>query len=223
MSERQLKQLQTQIIDCQKCSRLVSYLEKIKQEHPGWWCRPVPLLLGANTQILIVGLAPSKTGANQYGRMFTGDQSAHFLYRVLYKAGLANQAQSLHEDDGLQLTGASMTAVARCAPPQNKLTAHEIKNCLPYLKQEIDCLSQLKCFVALGRIAHDGILEVLQFSKKMYPFAHGKAHQLNQNQWILFDAYHPSPQNVNTGRLTEKMLLQVFENARYYAASGRLK
>src|SRR6266568_4119410 len=163
----QLRVLNEEIIACRKCARLVKYREKVAREKRRayreceYWGKPVPGFGDASAQLLILGLAPAAHGANRTGRMFTGDRSGDFLYAALHKAGFANQAASLHREDGLQLKNAYVAATCRCAPPENKPLPKEISNCRGYLERELEILKP-RAVLALGKIAWDGYLEILK-------------------------------------------------------------
>src|SRR5713101_3860604 len=154
-----LRVLNDEIVACRKCPRLVAYREKVAQEKRlayrdcAYWGKPVPGFGDPHAQLLIVGLAPGAHGSNRTGRMFTGDGSGQMLYRVLYKTGFASQAESVSRDDGMLLDGAYITAAARCAPPGNKPTPAELRNCRPFFERELELLDHLKVVVALGKIA----------------------------------------------------------------------
>ncbi len=216
-----LNSLEKRIPQCRKCPRLVCYLSEIKTKFPTYWCRPVPGFGDPKAHILLIGLAPGRFGSNRTGRMFTGDASGNFLYPVLYEVGLATKpvATSLH--DGLRLKNAFITAVARCAPPQNKPTPTEIKNCQPYLEEELRLLKDVKIVVALGKIAHDEYLKIRLREEKRkrseLPFRHGVVYQFKTEPKILIDTYHPSRQNTNTGKLTKAMFLNIFKQALKFA------
>jgi len=216
---RLLKTLNEEIVACRKCARLVKHREKIAREkrraYRNWeyWGRPVPGFGDAEAQLLILGLAPAAHGANRTGRMFTGDRSGDFLYAVLHKAGFANQPTSLHRDDGLQLSGAYISATCRCAPPENKPLPNEIENCRSYLEREIEILKP-KAVLALGKIAWDAYLEILKRrrvieSRARFKFAHGAEEEVAPGTPRLFGVYHPSQQNTQTGRVTLAMYAQV--------------
>ena len=162
-----LDRLQRQIIACKRCPRLIRYGEKVVREKrrrfrdEEYWGKPVPSFGDPAAKMLIVGLAPGAHGSNRTGRMFTGDRSGGFLYRALYQAGLANQLEAVSPDDGLKLRGCYITAVARCAPPQNKPQPNELRNCQPYLEKEMELLTHVRAVLALGRIAFDNYLRVV--------------------------------------------------------------
>lgn len=214
-----LRVLAEEITNCRKCPRLVAYRERVAREkrraYRDWeyWGRPVPGFGDPQARLLILGLAPAAHGANRTGRMFTGDRSGDFLYAALHEAGFANQAASLHRDDGLRLSEAFISATIRCAPPENKPLLREIANCRGYLERELDLLRP-RAVLALGRIAWDGYLALLQLrgriaSRAAFPFSHGAEVELPGGLPRLFGAYHPSQQNTQTGRLTPAMYARV--------------
>ena len=219
-----LRALQEKIIRCRKCPRLVRYLAEIKNKFPTYWCRPVPAFGDPNAKILLIGLAPGRFGSNRTGRMFTGDASGNFLFPVLYEAGLASKPDVTSLHDGLKLKNAFITAVTRCAPPQNKPRPEEIANCRSYLEEELAQLSRLHVVVALGKIAHDEYLRIrLEEEKRRlrdFPFRHGAVYRFEREPIILIDTYHPSRQNTNTGKLTRRMFQEIFKQALGLAASG---
>jgi uracil-DNA glycosylase family 4 len=182
-----------------------------------YWGRPVPGFGNRGARVLVVGLAPGAHGANRTGRMFTGDGSGDFLFRALHRAGFASQPASTHREDGLALRELYISAVCRCAPPDNKPAREEIENCLPYLRREIALLPGLEGFIALGRIAFENLLRLLGEAGPSLPrlgFAHGALHRLGEGRPWLLCSYHPSRQNTQTGRLTEVMFDRVWERAR---------
>ncbi len=170
---------------------------------------------------MALGLAPGAHGSNRTGRPFTGDGSGDFLYPVLHEAGFASQAKATARDDGMKLNGLWITAMARCAPPGNKPTPEELRNCAPWLDQEMSLLKDLRVVVCLGRIAFDGLLAhgmrtgILR-TRAEFVFAHGAEYKLPSGL-IAIASYHPSLQNTNTGKLTRAMLLKVFKRARKLA------
>ncbi len=184
-----------------------------------YWGRPVPSFGDPDASLLILGLAPGAHGANRTGRVFTGDRSGDQLYRVLHATGFASQAASLSREDGLRLNGAYITAAVHCAPPGNKPALEEIRNCRGYLERELDSLPNLRAVVALGKIAFDVYLSILRDrgvirSRSAFVFAHNAVHRIGPGQPVLVSSYHPSQQNTSTGKLTEKMLLDVFRGVR---------
>ncbi|MDE0163571.1 MAG: uracil-DNA glycosylase [Bryobacterales bacterium] len=184
-----------------------------------YWGKPVPSFGDPMAKLLIIGLAPGAHGANRTGRMFTGDSSGDFLYRTLYETGFASRPVSTHRGDGLELRDAYITAAARCAPPGNKPTREEFEACRPYLVEELQLLSRVQVVIALGRLALDSYLTILQGQgriekRSVYPFGHAVQHCLPGSLPVLLCSYHPSRQNTQTGRLTPSMFLQVFRSAR---------
>ena len=215
--------LEEGIIACRKCPRLVGYISEIKEKFPTYWCRPVPGFGDLDAKILLIGLAPGRFGSNRTGRMFTGDASGGFLYPTLYEVGLASKPKAMDVQDGLKLRNAFITAVLRCAPPQNRPRPNEIRNCKPYLEEELDLLSNVHVVVALGKIAHDEYVKIRlkkeEGSLTDLPFCHGAVYRFNEEPQILIDSYHPSRQNTNTGKLTKEMFLKVFRQAVKYAGA----
>jgi uracil-DNA glycosylase family 4 len=217
--------LQEEIVHCGRCPRLRAYSAEIarvkRRAFRDWdyWGKPLPSFGDRQAELLIIGLAPAAHGANRTGRVFTGDSSGNLLYRVLYETGFALQPESYSRDDGQRLVNAYITAVARCAPPDNKPTPAEIANCLGYLERELDLLPNLKAVVALGRIAFDNYLGILQRRglirrRAAFVFGHDCQFETAPGQPALISSYHPSQQNTSTGKLTEKMFVAVFERAR---------
>ena len=210
--------LNDKIIACRKCPRLIAYCREVarvkRRAYLDWdyWGKPVPSFGDPKARVLILGLAPAAHGANRTGRMFTGDRSGDWLYRVLFETGFASQPTSTSRDDCLTLTGAYISASAHCAPPDNKPAPQELRNCRPYLERELKLLKNLRVVVALGRIAFDTYLSVI---KERKAFGHNIVHNLSP---ILIASYHPSQQNTSTGKLTAEMLRAVFEQARSLTA-----
>ena len=220
----QLAILQRQVIACERCPRLVAHCREVarvkRRAYQDWdyWGKPVPSFGDPAARLLIVGLAPGAHGSNRTGRMFTGDRSGEYLYRVLHATGFASQPESRSRDDGLLLRGAYITAAVRCAPPGNKPLPGEIRNCRGYLERELDLLQSVRVVVALGRVAFDVYLSILRdrgiiSSRAGFVFAHDREHRTAPGQPVLISSYHPSQQNTSTGRLTEQMLREVFEHA----------
>ena len=220
--------LQSQIVECTLCPRLREYTAGIartrRRAYRDWeyWGKPVPSFGDPAARVLILGLAPGAHGSNRTGRMFTGDSSGDILYRVLHRTGFASQAVSRSRDDGLELRGAYITASCHCAPPGNKPAPEEIRNCRPYFERELMLLPDLKVVVALGKIAFDNYLAVLKAhgviaSRAAFQFGHDRQYRIAPGQPVLLASYHPSQQNTSTGKLTEKMLTDVFRRARRLA------
>ncbi len=206
--------LYDEVINCRLCERSVSWREEVartkKRAYFNWdyWGKPVPGFGDINGQVLVVGLAPGAHGSNRTGRMFTGDSSGDFLYPALYRAGFASQPKSSDISDGLKLNNLYITAICRCVPPQNKPTPEEIRNCLPFLEQEIAQMKNLKILVALGAIAHHHLQRIYSNwlgMKIKISFSHGNIEKLPGNHPYLLSSYHPSRQNTQTGKLTEIM------------------
>ena len=221
-----LSSIRRQVVSCQRCGRLRAYCARVAQEKRAafrdedYWGRPLPGFGDPRARLLIVGLAPAAHGANRTGRMFTGDRSGDFLLNAMHGAGLANLPTSQHAKDGLKLTAAYITAVVRCAPPENKPTLKEIRNCQPFLEAELASLAQVRVVVALGRIAYDAYWR-LAAARGVTPrprptFAHGTVFQADGIP-SLVTSYHPSQQNTNTGTLTASMLADVFGKAKELA------
>ena len=217
--------LQTQIVACSLCPRLRDYIAGVartkRRAYLDWeyWGKPVPSFGDPRAHVMILGLAPGAHGSNRTGRMFTGDRSGDILYRVLHRTGFASQPTSQSRDDGMQLHGAYITAACHCAPPGNKPTPVEIRNCRPFFERELDLLTELKVVVALGKIAFDNYLDVLKArgaiaSRAPFHFGHDLQYRTGAGQPILVTSYHPSQQNTSTGKLTEQMLTDVFRRAR---------
>lgn len=221
-----LRQINEEIIACRKCPRLVRYREAVAREKRraflawDYWGKPVPGFGDPHARLLILGLAPAAHGANRTGRMFTGDRSGDFLYRAMYAAGFANQPTSLHRGDGLMLKDAYIAATARCAPPANKPLPSELHNCQPYFIRELEVLRP-RAILVLGGIALRSYLGLLKDQNHIssfaaFPFGHGLIHKLPAPLPHLFASYHPSQQNTFTGKLTDRMLLKVFQDIRKY-------
>jgi uracil-DNA glycosylase family 4 len=240
---------------CQHCPRLIAWCTQVAQtkvkrfEGETYWGKPVPSFTACNQEdenplapdlsvkLLIVGLAPAAHGANRTGRMFTGDRSGDWLYRALHKAGFASQPESVSKNDGLTLLQTWITAVAHCAPPDNKPTPKEIHSCRPYLQNELKGLQQVQVIVGLGGIAFNAVLEetgpwksINKLKEKakntLKPkFGHGAevlipAERLGKpHDTLLIGSYHPSQQNTFTGRLTEPMLDAIFDRAIQFMAN----
>ena len=224
-SSGQLAVLQQEVIACRRCPRLVEYIAEIgrvkRRAYRDWdyWAKPVPSFGDPRARVLIVGLAPGAHGSNRTGRPFTGDASGAILYRVLYRAGFSSQPESTSRDDGLRLTDIRITAAARCAPPGNKPATEELRNCRPFLERELELLTRLKVVVALGKIAFDVYLSILRDrgvikSRAPFVFGHDVVHRVAEGSPVLLSSYHPSQQNTSTGKLNEKMLLDVFRRAK---------
>jgi uracil-DNA glycosylase family 4 len=200
--------------DCPRCPRLVAYRHDLRSKEPAWHNAPVPSFGPVTARLLIVGLAPGLQGANRTGRPFTGDYAGGLLYATLAQFGFATGEYAARPDDGLQLVDARLTNAVRCVPPQNKPAGDEIKQCRYFLKGTIAEMPNLKALVLLGRIAHDSAVTALARSLAALPFGHGAQHAANG--LLLFDSYHCSRLNTNTGVLTADMFRMVFAAVRRY-------
>ena len=217
--------LEADIVGCRACPRLVAWREQVARERRAafrdetYWGRGVPGFGDHNARILVLGLAPAAHGANRTGRVFTGDRSGDFLFRSMYRAGLANQPTSVGVDDGLRLTGAWVTAAVKCAPPGNKPGVDERDNCAPFLARELVLLEGLRVIVCLGAFGYEAACRHLAVAHRPR-FGHGVEVDLDSGLTLLC-SFHPSQQNTFTGRLTEEMLDAVFGRAVELARSRR--
>jgi uracil-DNA glycosylase len=214
-----LEELNLELISCEKCPRLVQWREQVGREKRAaykdqtYWAKPVPGFGDSNARVLILGLAPGAHGSNRTGRMFTGDSSGNFLYPALQRAGFASSGVSVNREDGLELHDCYITAAGRCAPPDNKPTSLELQNCRPWLIQELELLPNIHVILALGKIAHDTMLEFYKLQKSKHPFGHALEYVLPDRK-ILLDSYHVSQQNTLTGKLTVEMFAAILERAK---------
>ncbi|MGQ9781440.1 MAG: uracil-DNA glycosylase [Nitrososphaeria archaeon] len=225
MAEDTWQLLDKEIIGCARCPRIVEWRTSVARNPPRrfkgnrYWCKPLTGFGDKNASILIVGLAPAAHGGNRTGRMFTGDDSGKTLMEVLYDVGLANQPYSTSLGDGLVLTNAFITAVLKCAPPNNRPTADELKNCRPFLLRELHLLRNVRVMVCLGHVAYENLLRTCRLMKlrvEDVKFSHGASCKLLSKEGIqltVLASYHPSRQNVQTGRLKTEMLKQIFRKA----------
>lgn len=204
--------------DCALCPRLAETRAALRLSQPDWFNAPVPPLGSLEAPILIVGLAPGREGANRTGRPFTGDWAGDLLFATLLKLGLADGVYEERADDSLRLISCRIANSVRCLPPANKPLPAEIASCRPFLEAELQALPRLRVLVALGRIAHESALRALGLKPSAYAFGHGARHVLPVAgplgaPLILFDSYHCSRYNTNTGRLTAEMFEAVFRAA----------
>jgi uracil-DNA glycosylase family 4 len=206
--------------DCAHCARLAAFRAANRAAFPDWWNGPVPSFGDAGARLMIVGLAPGLRGANRTGRPFTGDYAGDLLYDTLLRFGFASGVYERRPDDGLRLADCAIVNAVRCVPPQNKPTPLEISACRTYLSQSIEALGGLKVILALGRVAHETVLRALGGRRAAFPFAHGARHWLEARRFVLFDSYHCSRYNTNTGVLTEAMFHDVFAAIRTELASA---
>ena len=218
-----LAALESTVVSCRACPRLVEWRETVATEKRAsfsdqvYWGRPVPGFGDPAARLLIVGLAPAAHGGNRTGRVFTGDRSGDWLFASMHRTGWANQPTSIHRGDGLELRGAYISAVVKCAPPANKPTIEERDRCLPYLVREMELLQDVKVIVALGSFGWDGALRALVARGLPLPRPKPRFGHLAESQvgdFALVGSFHPSQQNTFTGKLTEDMLDSVFVRAR---------
>ncbi|HZD26988.1 MAG TPA: uracil-DNA glycosylase [Alphaproteobacteria bacterium] len=206
--------------DCALCPRLSDYRAANRRAHPDWFNAPVPSFGSGDARLLVVGLAPGVAGANRTGRPFTGDFAGDLLYATLLRFGFATGDYDRRPDDGLRLTGCRITNAVRCVPPANKPTGVEIRTCRRFLVPELeDSAVPPRAILALGRVAHDSVLSALRLKRAAFPFAHGAVHRIDGGQ-RLYDSYHCSRYNTNTGRLTPAMFEAVFERIAADLAEG---
>ena len=213
------EKLNKSIVACNKCSRLVKFRKKISTEkrkqyiNETYWGKPITGFGDENGKILFVGLAPAAHGGTRTGRVFTGDKSSDFLYKCLFNAKISNQSKSEHINDGLKLKKAYITTALKCVPPGDKPEKNELDNCFNYFNLEISSLKNLKVIVALGKIAFDACKYFYKskhnFNEKII-FEHNKIYKLPNNIFLV-GCYHPSPRNVNTGRINEQKMTNLFK------------
>lgn len=198
--------------DCPLCPRLVAFRLENREKFPDWFNGPVPNWGDAAPRLIIVGLAPGLRGANRTGRPFTGDYAGDLLYKTLLKMGLATGEFRADPADSLKLKGALIANGVRCVPPQNRPTGPEIVSCRKFLKATIAANETTRAYLVLGRIAHEQLLSTLGERRAAFPFSHGAEHRLSSGV-TLFDSYHCSRYNTNTGVLTEAMFDDVVGRA----------
>jgi len=215
MKFESIEEMNSLLIRCVRCPRLVKFRVEVAERKSRFigeefWSKPVPGFGNINSSLLILGLAPAATGGNRTGRVFTGDKSASFLFSCLYETGLSNRGDSISIDDGLEIQNAYITAALKCVPPQDKPLKEELHNCSEYLEYEIESMKSLKVVLALGRIAFDsfkGHLRREGIDVSEITFRHGRGYKVG-SIW-LYGSYHPSPRNVNTGRLKRQDFIAV--------------
>ena len=218
-----LIKLNESITKCRQCKRLVNFREKIAKEkrkqylNENYWGKPITGYGDPDAKLLMIGLAPAAHGGNRTGRVFTGDKSSEFLFQCLFKAGLSNQSNSIEKNDGLRLHNAYLTTALKCVPPEDKPTSTELKTCFAFFKKEKNYLRNIKVILALGKIAFDACLnfyrEDYEIKTKNYKFSHGCKFQLPDKK-ILVGCYHPSPRNVNTGRINIKKMVNLLNDVK---------
>jgi len=195
--------------DCQLCPRLVAFRAANAASEPSWFNGAVPSFGDPQARLIVVGLAPGLRGANRTGRPFTGDYAGELLYETLLDFGFARGSYAAAPDDGLELVDCLITNAVRCVPPENKPTPAEIGTCRPFLVSRLAASEGARAIMALGRIAHDSTLAAFEARKAAFPFAHGAQHKVRE-PFVLFDSFHCSRYNTNTGRLTRQMFRDVF-------------
>ena len=220
-----LNNLNTTIINCKKCPRLVKFINKIsinkrKQNiNEIYWGKPVPGFGDLDSKLAIIGLAPAAHGGTRTGRAFTGDKSGDFLFKCLYEVGISNSPQSKNLKDNLKLKSTYITNILKCVPPEDKPLSNEILNCSQFFDQEMLSLKKLRVIVTLGKIAFDNCIKLYKkkfdIKQKIF-FKHGKTHLL-PNGLIILSSYHPSPRNVNTKLISNKMMINLFKKAKKLA------
>jgi uracil-DNA glycosylase family 4 len=198
--------------NCPLCPRLADFREAARVREPEWFNSPVPSFGDSDARLLIVGLAPGMQGANRTGRPFTGDFAGDLLYATLLEYGFAKGSYKARPDDGLTLIDCRISNAVRCVPPQNKPLPAEINTCRPFLSATIETMPKLRAIVALGRVAHESTVKALKLRSAAAPFAHGAIHQAGAV--MLYDSYHCSRYNTNTGVLTPQMFRDVFAKVR---------
>ena len=215
-----LIKLNNKISKCRQCNRLVNFREKIAKEKrrqyvdEHYWGKPITGYGDIDAQLLMIGLAPAAHGGNRTGRVFTGDKSADFLFDCLHKTNFSNQCISVSRKDGLELKNLYLTTALKCVPPEDKPKPEELKTCFKFFKEEINYLNKLNTIVALGKIAFDACLNFYMqdydIKRKDFIFQHGVEYKLPDNK-ILIGSYHPSPRNVNTGRIDKNKMVKLLK------------
>ena len=213
-----LTKINNLITSCRLCPRLVDFREKIAKEkrkqylNEIYWGKPITGYGDPKAKLLMIGLAPAAHGGNRTGRVFTGDKSADFLFKCLFEAGFSNQPISINTKDGLKLKDLYLTTALKCVPPGDKPTSLELRTCFRYFQQEIKFLNKINTLVALGKVAFDACLNFYKqefvIKNKEYVFKHGGKYLLPDKK-ILIGSYHPSPRNVNTGRIDQKKMVKL--------------
>ncbi|GGB56477.1 uracil-DNA glycosylase [Roseibium aquae] len=206
-------------LDCPLCPRLVDLRRTLSTAHPDWHNAPVASFGDPAPKLLVVGLAPGMKGANRTGRPFTGDYAGDLLFETMIEYGFATGRYLARPDDGLVLSAALITNAVRCLPPENKPIGSEIKACRPFLLATLDAHPTLRAVLLLGRIAHETFLSAIGERRAAHPFSHGARHEIPGTGLVLFDSYHCSRYNTNTGRLTPRMFKAVFADIRDYLST----
>ena len=220
-----LNNLNKTIVKCKKCPRLVKFIKKVSTEkrkqniNEIYWGKPVPGFGNLESRLAIIGLAPAAHGGTRTGRAFTGDKSGDFLFKCLYEVGISNSSISKNINDNLKLKSTYITNILKCVPPDDKPLSNEILNCSNFFDEEILSLKKLKVIVTLGKVAFDNCTKLYKQKfniKSKFIFKHGKT-QLLPNGLIILSSYHPSPRNVNTKLITNKMMVNLFKKAKKLA------
>ena len=220
-----LNKLNKTIVNCKKCPRLVKYVKKVSIQKRKqnidevYWGKPGPGFGDINSKLAIIGLAPAAHGGTRTGRAFTGDKSGDFLFKCLYEVGISNTPLSKNLNDNLRLNSTYVTNILKCVPPEDKPLSDEIINCSNFFDKEILILKKLKVIVTLGKVAFDNCIKL--FKQKFnidqkFVFKHGKK-QVMPNGLIILSSYHPSPRNVNTKLISNKMMVNLFKKAKKLA------
>ena len=222
-----LNDLNKTIVNCKKCPRLVKFIRKVssikrKQNRDElYWGKPVPGFGDLSSKMAIIGLAPAAHGGTRTGRAFTGDKSGDFLFKCLHKVGISNSPLSKNLEDNLKLKSTYITNILKCVPPEDKPLSIEISNCFNFFDKEILFLKNLKVIVTLGKVAFDNCVKLYKQKfniEQKFIFKHNKTHEL-PNGLIILSSYHPSPRNVNTKLISEKMMVNLLKKAKRLATS----
>ena len=220
-----LNNLNKTIVNCKKCPRLVKFVHKVstnkrKQNiNDVYWGKPVPGFGNQNSKLAIIGLAPAAHGGTRTGRAFTGDKSGDFLFKCLHKVGISNLPFSKNLNDNLKLNFTYITNILKCVPPEDKPLRNEILNCSNFFDEEMLSLKRLRVIVTLGKVAFDNCINLYKQKfnlKQKFFFKHGKIQKL-PNGIMILSSYHPSPRNVNTKLVSEKMMVDLFKKAKKLA------
>ena len=223
ISSGPLSRLYKNLVKCNACPRIVDFRTRVAKEkrkqYQDWtyWGKPIPGYGDVSAKLLILGLAPAAHGGNRTGRVFTGDKSADFLFKCLYESGFSNQSLSVNKNDGLQLNNLYLTTALKCVPPEDKPTSSELKTCFNFFSEEISSLKNITIILALGKIGHDACINYYKqnydIKNKDYIFSHGSKNKLPDNK-LLMGSYHPSPRNVNTGRINQSKMVNLLKSVK---------
>jgi uracil-DNA glycosylase family 4 len=215
-----LQLLAQEVHSCRRCPRLADFLASSRQTHPAYWSRPVSGFGDPGARVFILGLAPGFHGANQHGRVFTGDDSGRWLWGALHELGVCSVPNCTRGDQPVELSGVWISNAVRCVPPQNRPTTEELTVCRDFLARELELFPQVQVVLALGKLAHDSYLKLRGANLSASPFAHGAVHRLAGDGPLLVDSYHPSRQNTNTGVLKWEMWTSVLRDALHLAQTA---